>query len=98
MKTYYIYILIGLLIYKCINIKEGFSGFHEVNTVIRYMRRCSHAIASFKNGIWYAVNIIIAKKSGDECKQHYECGDKCVCQNLESSTKSSTKTCTCIPN
>lgn len=94
MKTYYILILLILLIiYKCINIKEGFSGFHEVNTVIRYMRRCSDAIASLKNGIWNAVDIIIAKKSGETCKQHYECGDKCVCQNLNSSSK----TCTCIP-
>ena len=98
MIRYLLYVLIILIIYKCITVKEGFSGFHEVNTIVRFMRRCNDAIGLFKDGVWVTMDTIMAKKSGDKCKHHYECKDKCLCNSPNNSTKKdTTKLCTCIP-
>lgn len=88
MKSYYIYLLIFIIIYKCFTIKEGFSGFHDVNTVVRYMRRCNDAISTLKTGLKNAFTIMIPKKNGETCNKNYECSDKCVCQQEK---------CICVP-
>jgi hypothetical protein len=89
----YIILLVILLIILLNNSftesKEGFSGFHEVNNVVRYMKRCNAAIGSLKNGIWGAFNIISAKKSGEQCEHHWQCSKKCICEQ---------NVCNCIPN
>ena len=80
----YLYIVLIIIIIIIINnvslIKENFSGFHKVNVIIRYIRRCNDAINSIKSGLLNAADKIIPNKHDEKCKQHYECNDKCVCE------------------
>ena len=92
MNNLYI-LLIIICIYIILNnrvlIQENFAGFHKVNTVIRYVRRCHDAINSLKFGIWNAVDKVVPNNHNEKCEQHHECSDKCVCEQ---------KKCKCIPN
>lgn len=87
-----IYILITFflfwIIYKLCVTKEGFSGFHEVNTVIRFFHRCNDAIKSAKTGMGSFIDNVMPKTDGDICDNHYQCKDKCICEK---------KKCKCIP-
>lgn len=99
-----IYILIFVFIItmfcKIYSIKEGFSGFHEVNTILRFFYRCSDAIASAKTGIGNVFDKISPRSNGDKCMHHYQCKDKCICENQNNkkeNAKDLKKECKCIP-
>ena len=82
-------LLLIYIIFRMYSVKEGFSGFHEVNTVLRFVQRAKEALSVFKSGIWGAVNKIQPKKHEEKCEKHFECHDKCLCEQ---------KKCKCIPN
>tara|TARA_Y100001954_G_C15441800_1_gene422007 strand:+ start:371 stop:592 length:222 start_codon:yes stop_codon:yes gene_type:complete len=71
-----------------LTVKEGFSGFHEVNFLVRCINRTSDAIKSLKNGLFDAMDKIKMKGAEESCEHHYQCSSKCTCEK---------KKCKCIP-
>ena len=97
-----IYILIFVFIItifcKMFSTKEGFSGFHQVNTVLRFFYRCNDAITTAKTGVGNMFDKISPKSNGDKCNHHYQCKDKCICENnKKKNVKAIEKECICIP-
>lgn len=89
-----IIIIIIVLYLFCNNqrqIKENFSGFHDVNTVLRFVNRCRDAVYSVKGGVFGAAKHLIPNKHNELCEEHYQCHDKCLCEK-------ETKKCKCIEN
>jgi len=75
-----IIVCIYIILNNKVTIQENFAGFHKVNTIIRYVRRCKDAVNSLKFGIWEAVDKVVPNNHNDKCEQHYECSDKCICE------------------
>lgn len=77
-------ILIIIILYLICNyqshVKEGFSGFHDVNTVLRFVNRCKDAVYSVKGGVFSALKHIVPNNHGDTCDKHYQCHSKCLCE------------------
>ena len=89
MNKIVIVLVLLYVICRMYSVKEGFSGFHEVNTIVRFMQRASEALTVFRGGIWTAVDKITPKNHDEKCNKNYECNDKCLCQQ---------KKCKCIPS
>lgn len=79
--------------------KEGFSGYHEVNTILRFFYRCNDAINTAKSSIGNVISKITPKSNGDKCNHHYQCKDKCICGLANENKKSNNdeKQCLCVP-
>jgi hypothetical protein len=76
----FVLLVVHILLNNKFAIQENFAGFHKVNTIIRYIRRCNDAVNSIKYGVWNAVDKIIPNKHTDKCSKHHECNDKCICE------------------
>ena len=89
----FIALIIIVLYILCNNqqyIKEDFSGFHDVNNVLRFVNRCKDAVTSVKSnifGVFDATKHLIPNNHGEKCNKHYHCHSKCLCE---------TNKCKCI--